>query len=79
MGKLSFDEARHLVSRTGIGSEWKTIQRYQTLNRAQAIQHLLKNQDFHLPPFSGASSWQKMQSLKGNMRRKKMVMRIAKV
>jgi len=79
MSKLGFEDARHLVSRTGMGCEWKTIQRYQNLTRTEAIQHLLNHKDFHLPRPPGMSSWKKMQSLKGNMRRKKMVMRIAKL
>lgn len=79
MGTLGFIDARHLVSRTGIGCEWETVQRYQNLTRQQAIDHLLKNRDMSMPRPPGMSPWSRTVSLKGNMRRKKMVMRISKV
>lgn len=78
MGKLTFDEARHLVTRTGIGAEWKTIQRFQNLTRQQAIEYLLKNRDMHLLGPPGMSPWNKMLSLRNNMRRKKMVKYISR-
>ena len=79
MGKLGFTDARHLVARTGIGCEWQSIQRYQNLTRQQAIDHLLKSKDMSLPRAPGMSPWSRIVSLKGNMRRKKMIMRISKV
>ena len=78
MAKLNFNEARHLVARTGIGVEWETIQRYQNLTRQQAIEYLLKDSDMKLPAPPGMSPWSKMVALKGNMRRKKMVNRISR-
>lgn len=78
MQKLGFNNARHFVSRTGIGCEWETILRYQNLTRQQAIDHLLKNQDHRLPPTPGMSPWRKTVALKGNMHRKKMIMRNSK-
>lgn len=78
MGNLSFEEARHLVSRTGIGVEWDTIQRYQNLNRDQAIHHLINNRDMRLPAPPGMSPWYKMVTLKNNMRGKKMIKRISR-
>ena len=78
MGKLNFDEARHLAARTGIGAEWETIQRFQNLTRQQAIEFLLKNRNMRTPPPPGMSPWHKMVSLRGNMRRKKMVKRISR-
>ena len=79
MGKLSFDEARHLTARTGIGAEWETIQRFQTMTRQQAIEFLLKNRNMRTPPPPGMSPWPKMVSLRGNMRRRKMIKRISRV
>ena len=79
MGKLGFSDARHLVARTGLGTEWGTIQRYQNISRHKAIHHLLMNRDMRLAHPSKMSSWNKMQNLRGNMRRKMMVMRISKV
>ena len=78
MGKLNFDEARHLAARTGIGAEWETIQRFQNLNRQQAIEFLLKNRNMRTPAPPGMSPWHKMVSLRGNMRRKKMIKRISR-
>ncbi len=78
MGKLSFDEARHLVERTGIGAEWTTIQQFQKLTRQQAIEHLLKNRDMGLPRAPSMSPWPKMVSLRGNMRRKRMIKHISR-
>ncbi len=79
MGKLSFEEARHLVERAGIGAEWKTIQQFQKLTRQQAVEQLLKNHDTRLPPPPSMSPWPKMLGLRNNMRRRKMVNRISRV
>ena len=79
MSKLSFNDARHLVSRTGIGVEWDTIQRFQGLTRQQAINHLLKNRNNNLPRPPNMSPWSKTVALMSNMRRKKMVKRISRV
>ena len=78
MSKLGFKDARHLVVRTGLGCEWGTIQRYQNLTRQQAIDYLLKNRDMSLPRPPDMSPWSRIVSLKGNMRRKKMIMHISK-
>lgn len=79
MGKLGYPKARHLVARTGIGTEWNTILRYQHLTLHQAIDHLLKNRDYKTPPAPKMSSWPKMKALRDNMMRKKMVKRISRV
>jgi uncharacterized protein (DUF1800 family) len=78
MGKLTFNEARHLVARTGIGAEWQTIKQFQNFTRQQAIEHLLKNRDYHLPRPPSMSPWSKTVSLRNNMRRRKMIMRISR-
>ena len=78
MGKLGFDDARHLVSRTGIGSEWETITRFQNLTRQQAINQLYNNQNMNLPRPPAMSPWNKMVGLRNNMRRKKMVNHISR-
>ncbi|MEE9328242.1 MAG: DUF1800 domain-containing protein [Cocleimonas sp.] len=79
MGRLGFIDARHLISRTGIGAEWETIQRFQKLTRQQAINYLLKNRDTRLPTAPKLTPWSKTLSLRNNMRRKKMIMRISRV
>ncbi len=78
MGKLGFEDARHLVSRTGIGSEWETIVRFQNLTRQQAISHLFNNKQMNMPALPQMSPWPKMVQLRGNMRRKKMIKRISR-
>ena len=78
MGKLVFEDARHLVSRTGIGAEWETIVRFQNLTRQQAINHLFNNRQMNLPAPPQMSPWPKMVQLRGNMRRKKMIKRISR-
>lgn len=79
MKNLGFSDARHLVTRTGLGSEWGTILRYQKLSRQQALDHLFKNKDFKLPPPNKMSAWPRMLGLKKNMRSRKMVNRIGRV
>jgi len=79
MGNLGLEDARHLVSRTGIGAEWETISRFQHLTRQQAIQQLFSNQNMRLPGPPAMSSWPRMLSLRGNMRQKKMIKRISRV
>ena len=79
MSKLSFEEARHLVERTGMGAEWKTIQQFQNLTRQQAVEQLLKNHDTRLPPPPSMSPWPRMLGLRNNMSRRKMVKRISRV
>ena len=78
MAKLSFNDARHLVARTGIGVEWKTIKRYQNLTKQQAINELLKSRPDKTPPPPRMTEWRKTQSLRSNMRRKKMIKRISR-
>lgn len=78
MGKLGFEDARHLVSRTGIGSEWETITRFQNLDRQQAIDYLFNSRDMNLPAPPPSSPWSKMVALRGNMSRKKVIMRISR-
>ncbi len=78
MEKLGFSDARHLVTRTGLGAEWDTIRRYQNMTRDQAIKHLLSNRDYHLPPAPKASPWSTMFNMRNNMRRKRMIKHVAR-
>ena len=78
MGKIGFEDARHLVSRTGIGAEWETIVRFQNLTRQQAISYLFSNQNHKVPAPPAMSAWPKMVSLRGNMNRRKMIKRISR-
>ncbi|MEH6455198.1 MAG: DUF1800 domain-containing protein [Cocleimonas sp.] len=79
MGNLGFEDARHLVSRTGIGSEWETISRFQNLTRQQAINYLFNSRDMKLPAPPAMTAWPKMAALRGNMSRRKNIKRISRV
>jgi len=78
MARLGFSNACHLISRTEIGCDWQNTQRYQQLTQQQAINHLINNRDFSTPRPPGMTSWKKTQSLRGNMRRKKMIKGISR-
>ena len=79
MSILGFVEARHLVSRTGIGTEWNEVNRVSKLTVNQAIHQLLKQNNQRTPVVPKFSSWRKMSALQNNKSRKMMVRRIAKL
>jgi uncharacterized protein (DUF1800 family) len=79
MSVLGFSEARHLVSRTGIGEEWDAVNRASKLTLDQAVNQLLKQNNQRTPAIPRFSSWKKMDLLQKNYSRKMMVRRIAKV
>ena len=79
MGKLNYEESRHLVERTGIGAEWKTIDQFQNLTRQQAVETLLRNTDLGLPRPPSMSPWPRMLSFHKSISRKKMLKRISHV
>lgn len=79
MKKLGFVEARHLISRTGFGAEWNEIKRLERMPRDKAIDFLMNRRDTTLPAVPDFSHWRKMSALNKDMRRRRMVMRIAKV
>ncbi|HHC74619.1 MAG TPA: DUF1800 family protein, partial [Thiothrix sp.] len=57
---LDFNNARHLVSRTGLGEEWNVIKRWEGRPRDEVVNHLAHlNTAWTLPPPSLAtwSSW----------------------
>lgn len=79
MSILGFVEARHLVSRTGIGAEWNEVNRVSKLTVNQAIHQLLKQNNQRTPAVPKFSSWRKMAALQNNKSRKMMVRRIAEL
>ncbi|MEE9351788.1 MAG: DUF1800 domain-containing protein [Thiotrichaceae bacterium] len=78
MDKLGFDEARHLVSRTGFGPEWNSIQRLIGKPMPQAVDMILKQRNSNPPGPPAMTHWSKLVGLRNNMSRRKMVMRISK-
>ena len=78
MDKLGFNEARHLISRTGFGPEWDSIQKILGMPMPQAVDLILKQRHSKLPAAPAMSPWNKLVGLRNNMSRRKMVMRISK-
>lgn len=78
MNKLGFAEARHLVSRTGFGPEWNSIQRLVNKPMPQAVDLILKQRNSNPPHPPHMTEWSKLVSLRNNMRQKKMIMHISK-
>ena len=78
MDKLGFVEARHLVSRTGFGPEWDSIQRITGMPMQQAVDFILQQRNSNPTHPHAMSPWSKIVGLRKNMRTKKMIMRIAK-
>lgn len=78
MDKLSFAEARHLVSRTGIGVEWKSVKAIEGLPMSQAVDRLLKNRNSNPPPLHAMQEWRKLALLQKKMQRKRQLMHIVK-
>ncbi len=77
MDKLGFDEARHLIVRTGFGPEWASIQKIIGKPMPQAVNAILKQRNSTPPRPPAMTPWSKLAGLRSNMRSKKMIMRIA--
>ncbi|PID46794.1 MAG: hypothetical protein CSB47_02235 [Proteobacteria bacterium] len=78
MGKLGLFGARHLVSRTGIGAEWETVQHYKNLSKRDAIVHTIRSVDYKTPREPRTSSWAKTLSNRNSMARQRNMQRMAK-
>ncbi len=78
MDKLGFDEARHLISRTGFGPEWNSIQKIVGMPMPQAVDTILKQRNSNPAGPPAMSPWSKLVVLRNDMRRRKVIMRIAK-
>ena len=78
MGRLSLAEASHLVSRTGIGAEWDSIQRVVGKPMPHAVNLILQQSRSNPRPLRNVSKWNRLLKLRSNMNRKRMMMRVAK-
>jgi uncharacterized protein (DUF1800 family) len=78
MGKLGLVKARHLVSRTGIGADWDTIQRYKNLTMKDAVAHTLSYVDYKLPRPPRTSSWAKTVGNRDSVSKQRNMMRMSK-
>lgn len=80
MGRLSFSDTRHLVSRTALGQEWGGVKALQGKTRTEAINILLKPSVSKFPPAPKLTAWSNLQKMSmqggaGKQRARKMMMR----
>lgn len=64
MNALTFREARHLVSRTGLGAEWSSIKKLEGLVQAQAVEHVINQSPSPLRPTPRFSPWSKLEPMR---------------
>lgn len=81
MGRLSFSDTRHLVSRTALGQEWGGVKALQGKSRAEAVSILLSpSASKKLPPAPKLTPWANLERMSiqggaGKQRARKMMMR----
>ncbi len=78
MGRLSFSDTRHLVSRTAIGQQWGGVKALEGKTRAEAINILLSPSAPKTPPAPKLTPWalvnrMSMQNGAGKKRARKMM------
>lgn len=78
MKRLSFAEARHLVSRTGIGAEWKRVNALVGMTRPVAVETVMRDRYTQPPPFRATQPWRHVSVLRKDMRRQKQLMRMVR-
>lgn len=64
MGILTFEEARHLVSRTGLGAEWAAIKRLQGKSTEEAVDLLLNQAATGLIPSPALTPWLTLEPMR---------------
>ena len=79
MGRLSFSDTRHLVSRTAIGQQWGGVKALEGKTRAEAIHILLSPSAPKTPPPPKLTPWaivsrMSMQNGAGKKRARKMML-----
>jgi uncharacterized protein (DUF1800 family) len=79
MGKITLQETRHLLTRTGLGVRWNDLQRYHHLSREKSVQHTVyrsSNQwTLPIPQLAEWIPWTKKQSI---TRRRALSLRLTK-
>lgn len=78
MNKLDFADARHLISRTSIGVEWRTVQALVGLSRSVAVETILRNKHSNPPPFRATVPWRHLSILRQDRRRQRALMGIVR-
>ena len=79
MGRLSFSDTRHLVSRTAIGQQWGGVKALEGKSRAEAVGILLAPSAPKTPPAPKLTPWavvnrMSMQNGAGKKRARKMML-----
>ena len=79
MGRLSFSDTRHLVSRTALGQQWGGVKALEGKTRAEAINILLTSAAPKTPPAPKLTPYANVQRMSiqngaGKKRARKMMM-----
>jgi len=79
MGRLSFSDTRHLVTRTALGQEWGDVKALEGKTRAEAISILLSPSVAKTPPSPRLTPWanvnrMRMRNGAGKKQARKMMM-----
>lgn len=78
MGRLSFSDARHLVSRTALGQEWGGVTSLEGKTRQEAVHIMLKPASIQTPPMPRLTPWANVSRMRnqnglGKKRARKMM------
>ncbi|MFI0397493.1 MAG: DUF1800 family protein [Thiolinea sp.] len=66
MNTLTFSEARHLVSRTGLGVEWGSVKNLEGLSREKAVEVVLNQAAAPVRPAPAFTPWHKLEPMRDN-------------
>ncbi|MBU0655062.1 MAG: DUF1800 domain-containing protein [Gammaproteobacteria bacterium] len=64
MTVLTFAEASHLVSRTGLGAEWQAIKNLEGRTREEAVERILKAPVSPVKPAPAMTPWYKLEPMR---------------
>lgn len=64
MNILTFSEARHLVSRTGLGVEWDSVKKLEGLSREKAVEVVLNPAPAPIRPAPAFTPWHKLEPMR---------------
>ncbi|WP_298661540.1 DUF1800 domain-containing protein [uncultured Thiothrix sp.] len=64
MNMLTFSEARHLVSRTGLGVEWDSVKKLEGLTREKAVEVVLNPAPAPIRPAPAFTPWHKLEPMR---------------
>ncbi len=64
MNLLTFSEARHLVSRTGLGVEWDSVKKLEGLSREKAVEFVLNPAPSQVRSAPAFTPWHKLEPMR---------------